>query len=221
MKKALVYYLLSFVFLGLDTAQGQERDYPFQEEIEAFEIADQAKPPKKGGLLFIGSSSVRLWEDLEARFTEKHIVKRGVGGCELADFVDYYMPHIVFPYQASKLFVYAGENDIVNGKSAKEVAGSFKKLYELIRQEQPAVPIYYISIKPSNSRMPWAAAFEEANQRISQLINGMDNVFFVDVYSLTNGANGLPDDGFFLADRLHLNSKGYDKWEAVLKPLLD
>jgi hypothetical protein len=33
--------------------------------------------------------------------------------------------------------------------------------------------------------------------------------------------NGRPDGSIFLSDSLHMNSEGYKRWTAVLKPILE
>jgi hypothetical protein len=81
--------------------------------------------PAKNGILFIGSSSIRKWTDLEQRFSEKPIIRRGVGGCTIEQLVDYYTPYIMYPYHPRKIFIYAGENDIAEGKSGAFVADEF------------------------------------------------------------------------------------------------
>src|SRR5437588_10316695 len=106
--------LLFLFFLAFATGNDvhAQQGFPFANEILAFKHHDSISFPPKNGILFIGSSSIRLWSDLEQRFPDKPIIKRGVGGCELWHIVDYYTPYILFPYQPRKIFIYAGENDI-------------------------------------------------------------------------------------------------------------
>ncbi len=110
---------------------------------------DSLKFPPQNGTLFIGSSSIRLWTDLEQRFAGKPIIKRGVGGSQLWQLVDYYTPYILFPYHPRKIFIYEGDNDIAAGKDAKFVFDEFQKLWVMIHQQLPGAAIYYMSIKPS------------------------------------------------------------------------
>lgn len=217
MKRLLT--ICGFLLLGAITyAYAQQKEnYPFEKEIIAFKEQDAAKAPEKNGILFIGSSSIRLWEDLEKRFSDKPIIKRGVGGCELSHFVDYYMDAIVYPYNARQIFIYAGENDIANGKRPKEVADNFKRLWEMIREKQPNVPIFYLSIKPSSSRIDLQSRFERTNLRIKKFLRGKANSTYIDLAAVVKGPDGKPNDTLFEADRLHLNKRGYDRWEAVLR----
>lgn len=200
-------------------AQQKER-YPFENEIIAYKHADISNRPAKGGILFVGSSSIRKWTDLGNRFAGKPIISRGVGGCQLSQITDLYMDSIVYPYQAKTIFVYAGDNDLASGQTADEVVASFEKFWNLVNSRQPKTRIYWMSIKYSGSRMQLQPAMEEVNLRIKKFLEGKKNGTYVDLATVLLGPDGTPDDTLFEKDRLHLNAKGYDKWEAVLKPYL-
>jgi hypothetical protein len=109
-----------------------------------FKHQDTLNFPKPGGFLFIGSSSIRLWADLEQRFSAAPIIKRGVGGSELSQWVAYYAPDLIYPYKPAKIYVYAGDNDIAAGKPAKNVAADFAKLWGMIQRTAIVGPICYI-----------------------------------------------------------------------------
>lgn len=198
----------------------QQESFPFENEIIAFREQDKRVVPVLGETLFIGSSSIRMWDDLEERFPTIPIIKRGVGGCELSHFVAFYMDSIVYPYKAERVFIYAGENDIVNGKSAKDVAKNFKAIWKFLIKDNPDVSIYFLAIKPSGSRMQWTDTFMDANRRIATFLRNKKQGTYIDVASVVLDAGGIPDDDLFLEDRLHLNPKGYDRWEEVLRPYL-
>src|SRR5882757_10245836 len=125
MKAKLIFLFLT---LCIGSQLHAQTGFPFDNEIRDFRHQDSLKFPPKGGILFIGSSSIRKWTDLEQRFSDKPIIRRGVGGCTLEQLVDYYTPYILFPYQPKKIFVYAGENDIASDKSGAFVAAEFTKL---------------------------------------------------------------------------------------------
>src|SRR5260221_803749 len=134
--KLLFLFFLAFAIGNKVYAQ---QGFPFADEIRAFKHQDSISFPPKNGILFIGSSSIRLWSDLEQRFPGKPIIKRGVGGCELWQLVDYYTPYILFPYKPRKVFIYAGENDIAAGKNAAFVMEKFQQLCKMIHLKFPAV----------------------------------------------------------------------------------
>jgi len=218
MKKLCLFFLC----LAMGAQVYAQQGFPFANEIAAFKHQDSIRFPPKDGILFIGSSSIRLWTDLEQRFPGKPIIRRGVGGSELWQLVDYYTPYILFPYHPRKIFIYAGENDIAGGKNADFVFDEFKKLYAMIRKQLPEAKIYYLSIKMSPSREKYFKEVAVANNSIEKFLAGKPNSTFVDVNaSILKMSTALPDSSLFKSDYLHLNSKGYDKWQVVLEPFVD
>jgi hypothetical protein len=212
---------LLFLFLAFGAAEKlhAQQGFPFDNEIREFKHQDSIRFPAKNSILFIGSSSIRLWDDLEQRFAGKPIIKRGVGGCELWQLVDYYTPYILFPYHPRKIFIYAGENDIAAGKSSKFVFDEFQKLYEMIGRKLPGASIYFMAIKPSPSRAKYYSEVAKANELIKNYLANKPNSAFIDLVSVLLKENtSMPDSSLFRADYLHLNSKGYDRWQQVLEP---
>ncbi|PAW95487.1 hypothetical protein CKK33_19060 [Mucilaginibacter sp. MD40] len=217
MKKLILLFVLALASLGAYAQKG----FPFDNEIRDFKHEDSLKFPPKNGILFIGSSSIRKWTDLEQRFADKPIIRRGVGGCTIEQLVNYYMPYIMYPYHPRKIFIYAGENDIAAGKSGEFTAREFYQLWAMIKQNLPNAEIYYLSIKQSPSRAKFLPEVLRANSLIKAFIKGKRKTHFVDVTTVILDPNTQkPDASLFESDMLHLNSKGYDKWQAVLTPLV-
>src|SRR3954462_2033114 len=117
-------------------AAGQARTAPFEKEIEAFEAADKTNPPPKNAILFIGSSSIRMWKDLAKDFPEFQVINRGFGGSEISDSV-HYADRIVLPYHPRQIIMYAGGNDIHGGKSPEQVFSDFKAFVGAVRKALP------------------------------------------------------------------------------------
>src|SRR5579872_3698767 len=107
-----IKFLLFFLLIGFGAKTFAQSGFPFDNEIRAFKHQDSLRFPEPGGILFIGSSSIRKWDDLQQRFPDRNIIRRGVGGCELSQLVKYYTRYILFPYRPAKIFIYAGENDL-------------------------------------------------------------------------------------------------------------
>ncbi len=216
MKIKLFLFFLSVAF---STRLFAQQGFPFDNEIREFKHQDSIRFPPKNGILFIGSSSIRKWTDLEQRFAGKPIIRRGVGGCELWQIVDYYMPYILFPYHPRKIFIYAGENDVAGGKSGTFVFAEFNKQLAMIEKQLPRAKVYFMSIKPSPSRAKHFGEVAKANALIKNYVAGKPNCTFIDVSSvILKDHSAVPDSSLFLSDYLHLNSKGYDKWQKVLEP---
>lgn len=214
--------ILLFIGIAISAHVFAQQGFPFANEIRAFKHQDSISFPPRDGILFIGSSSIRLWGDLEQRFPGKPIIKRGVGGCELWQLVDYYTPYILFPYHPRKIFIYAGENDIAAGKSGQFVFEEFEKLYEMIRKQLPDAGIYFLSAKMSPSRVKGFGEVAIANNLVKNFLAGKHNSTFIDVNTVIfKPGTSRPDSSLFRGDYLHLNSKGYDKWQQVLEPYVN
>ncbi|WP_295794545.1 GDSL-type esterase/lipase family protein [Mucilaginibacter sp.] len=214
--------ILLFLLVCIGSQLHAQAGFPFDNEIRDFKHQDSLKFPPKNGILFIGSSSIRKWTDLEQRFSNEPIIRRGVGGCELWQIVDYYTPYILFPYQPRKIFIYAGENDIAAGKTGKFVFEEFQKLWEMINKKLSKATIYFMSVKPSPSRVKFIGEVNIANGLIRSYLKNKKNSIFIDVSTVLYAPGStMVDNSLFEGDLLHLNSKGYDKWQKVLEPFVN
>ncbi|MGI4751246.1 MAG: GDSL-type esterase/lipase family protein [Janthinobacterium lividum] len=220
MKKCLLFLIL---FLSVNfwcrNVSAQQKA-PFYEEIQAFKKYDSLNPPPKNGVLFIGSSSLRKWTDLEKTFADYHAVNRGFGGSTLSDAI-YYEHDLVDPYQPKQIVIYSGENDIAEGNvSAQMVLDRFKTLFGLIRQKQPLVPVAFISIKPSPSRAKFQPIVIESNELIKKFLQKERKTVFINVYRkmLTKDQQMRPE--LFGPDMLHMNAQGYQIWTKAIQPHL-
>ncbi|RCH54249.1 hypothetical protein DJ568_13195 [Mucilaginibacter hurinus] len=212
--KYLIILVLSAFLLPAKAQTG----FPFDKDVRHFKRLDSLNSPKPGGILFIGSSSITLWDDLEERFKDKPIIKRGLGGSQLTHWVQYYMPYVVYPYQPKKIFIYAGENDLGMGRTPQQVADDFKKFWEMVNAKLPNTKIYYLTMKPSPLRHKLINDVNLGNSLIKAFIDTKPNTKYIDVASiLLKKETMFPDSSLFKPDYLHLNSKGYDRWQKVLK----
>ena len=195
--------------------------FPFANEVKQFQHQDSLNFPKPGAALFIGSSSIRRWADMEQRFAGVPIINRGLGGTEIGQWVSYYVPYMVTPYNPGKIFIYVGDNDLAKGKSAQYVADQFGLLWQMIREKLPDAEIYFLAIKKSPARVNAYNNVVIANNMIKAFIATKTNTQFIDTATpILKVGTALPDSALFVQDMIHFNSKGYDKWETVLKPHL-
>ncbi|MES2060366.1 MAG: GDSL-type esterase/lipase family protein [Bacteroidota bacterium] len=215
--KLLLFFVLATAGITARAQQG----FPFDNEIRDFKHQDSISMPAKNGILFIGSSSIRMWTDLEQRFSDKPIIRRGVGGSTIEQLVDYFTPYIMYPYHPQKIFIYAGDNDIAAGKTGEFTAREFYKLWAMIRQNLPKAEIYFMAIKLSPSRGKYFPEFRKANTLIQDFIKTRKGTYYVDVSkALFIPGTHQSDTTLFKSDMLHLNGKGYDKWQAALQPFV-
>ncbi len=192
---------------------------PYEKEILAFEAADKKKFPAPGGVLFIGSSSIRLWRSLDTDFPGFNPINRGFGGSQISDSVEF-APRIATIYAPSKIIFYAGTNDIQAGKSAPQVFEDWRKFVAAVRPRLPATPITFLSIVESPSREKNVATVRAANALIKSWNATQPNLDFIDVSTPLRGADGQMRLELFQSDRLHLTAAGYAIWREVLLPYL-
>jgi lysophospholipase L1-like esterase len=192
---------------------------PFEAEIRAFEAMDKTNPPARDAILFTGSSSIRKWTTLARDFNTHKVINRGFGGSQISDST-YYADRIVFPYQPRKIVFFSGSNDIAAGKTAEQVFDDFKAFVQKVRGALPKVEIDFISITTSPLRWHQVEQVKKANGLISSWISTQDHLTFINVFPATLAEDGHPKPELFLADRLHMNARGYAIWTSIIEPYL-
>ncbi|MDQ4121881.1 MAG: SGNH/GDSL hydrolase family protein [Acidobacteriota bacterium] len=218
MKKSFLLLVLLISLQIIPFAQNDyKRTHLWEKEIKAFNDLDKKDFPKKNGVLFVGSSSIRGWRTINQDFPDFRTVNRGFGGSHLED-VNFYAEQIVFPYKPKLIVLYAGENDLVAGKSIEQVFSDFKKFVSLVRQKTPRTRIIFVSLKPSLSRWEFTSKFKELNSLVKAETEKDKRLLYVDVWSPMLDVDGNPKKDIFLADKLHMNAKGYEIWRETLYP---
>jgi lysophospholipase L1-like esterase len=215
-KRCLVFAILLIWFKGV---QAQTLP-PFWEEIKAFKAADKEHFPPGQAILFTGSSSIRMWQNLQEMFPGYSVINRGFGGSQLPDLYRY-APSIIYPYHPKEIVIYSGENDIATGTvSAEMVLSRFDQVFRLIRSNLPDIPVVFISIKPAPSRIQYKSIVVAANKLIKDYLQDKPKTYFVDIYSSMVNENGDPRPELFIEDDLHMNQQGYAIWQKALQPYL-
>jgi lysophospholipase L1-like esterase len=184
----------------------------------AFAADDEAHPHPAGGVLFVGSSSIRLWSDLERQFNDLPVViKRGFGGSQLSDCVRN-LSRLVLRYRPHTVLVYAGDNDLAAGSSPNEVMRRFTAFVDGVHRELPDTRIFYISIKPSPARIALLPQIRQTNALIRDYADREGEVDYIDVFTPMLDGSGRPRPELFRGDALHLNADGYALWKKVIAP---
>ena len=192
----------------------------FESEIRAFESRDRDAPPPPGAVLFVGSSTIRMWCTLDRDFPELKVVNRGFGGSEMSDLL-YYTERVVLPYRPRTIVLYEGDNDLAAGKTPAEVRELFRRFTALVRGRLPDARLVYVSIKPSVAREKLLDATRAANAMLREDAARDAHLAYVDLFTPMLGRDGRPRAALFGGDGLHMNSEGYALWRRTLKPLLD
>ncbi len=226
---AFVPAVLASVFLAL-TAPSQAQTPPvgspaatasakWEKDIAAFEARDKTNAPPKNAILFIGSSSIRLWKTLVQDLPGHQVINRGFGGSQIIDSVAF-AERIVLPYEPKLIVVYAGGNDINAKKSPEQVLADFKTFVGKVRAKLPKTRIAFISIAGNPARWTQIESVRAANKLVADFCKSGDNLDYIDTHSQMLGADGQPLPDIFVADRLHMNEKGYAIWKRVVTPHL-
>ncbi|NQT03820.1 MAG: hypothetical protein HQ580_17465 [Planctomycetes bacterium] len=201
-----------------DSKTAKPENNRWETTIQSFEEWDSKNSFPPDAVLFVGSSSIRLWATRDY-FTEFPVINRGFGGCHISD-VNYFARRIVLPYKPKVIVFYAGDNDIAGRKTPQRVFDDYRKFVNLVHKELAATRIIFVGIKPSLSRWSLWPLMKEANLMIKEFSDKDKRLFIFDSSAPLLGSNGKPNERLFLKDNLHLNSKGYDAWTRMLKPVI-
>jgi lysophospholipase L1-like esterase len=177
---------------------------PFEKEIVAYEKQDSLAMPAKGQILFIGSSSFRLWKTFTRDMQDlPPSINRGFGGSTLADAL-YYFDRMVVKYQPKWVFMYEGDNDLAKGKTPQVIAAEYDEFKARLAKQVPGAKLVFVSARPSLAR----TALLEKQRELNGLIKAKSD-YFIDMQTPFFLPDGSLMQDIFVADRLHLNEKGY------------
>lgn len=218
----MILLIITLCSLSISNAQTEPAENNqaarWEETTRTFEDWDKKNSFPPNAVLFVGSSSIRLWPTREC-FGQFDVINRGFGGSQISDVV-YFAERIVLPYKPKVIVFYAGDNDIAGGKTAEQVFDDYKKFINLVQKQLPRTKIIFISIKPSGSRWSLWNVMKQANKMIEDFSQKDDRLYYFDSAAPLLNNDGRPNDELFLRDRLHLNDKGYEIWTKLLTPVI-
>ncbi|MEP7142298.1 MAG: GDSL-type esterase/lipase family protein, partial [Ferruginibacter sp.] len=171
-------------------------------------------------LVFYGSSSIRLWETLEEDFKEYAPLNLGFGGSTLAACV-WFFERVFSNINPRCIIVYAGDNDLGDGRSPEEVFLFFNELIHLVHHQFGEIPLGFISIKPSISRWDIVDKIRHTNRLIEAGIKKTGgNLSYIDIYDKMTDKTSYPKREFLDPDGLHISEKGYQLWKEIISNYL-
>lgn len=203
--------------LALAAPPNADPVFPFAREVEAFAKANAGHPLAPDATLFLGSSSIRLW-DTASSFPDLMTSNRGFGGASTPHVLHYY-DRLRPPGKPRAIVVYVGENDLAGGATPDKVAKDMLTLLKRLRSDYAGASIACLSLKPSPLRWTLWPKMTAVNQA---LIGASRSAKFdyLDVGSLLLAPDGLPDASLFRADGLHMNARGYERWTRTIRAWL-
>lgn len=194
----------------------------WEAEISKLEQQDRSHADPEDAILFIGSSSIRRWTDLEADMSPRKSINRGYGGAKFSDLA-VYIERIVNPHQFKALVIFVG-NDIVGNpddKSPDDVARLFKYIVDQVRKTHPTQPIFLISVTPTPSRFKVWPEIRKANAAMEKICESGKSLHFIATEKFYLDEAGKPIEKYFVEDQLHQNREGYQVWSRIVKEHLD
>ncbi|MEO9513855.1 MAG: GDSL-type esterase/lipase family protein [Flavobacteriaceae bacterium] len=209
MKHVLLLFLLT---MGLNA----QNNLPFANEVkEIQERVDSTWVSSEETIIFTGSSSIRMWHDLQKRFPNVQIANTGFGGSQAKDLA-LYQNELILNYAPKKVFIYEGDNDINAKQRPKVIIQTLEEILDNLHQKIPNLEVVLISAKPSISRWHLRGKYRRFNKKLNTLALKRDKVSYTNVWNIMLSGRKLRKD-LFIEDGLHMNSKGYDLWYQVLK----
>ncbi len=193
----------------------------FAGEIARFEANDRDHAPPEDPIVFVGSSSIRLWDSLQKDMAPFPVLNRGFGGSQLSHVL-YNIDRVVLRYRPRAVVLYAGDNDLDRrtGKTADDVVRDFRIFVSRVQASVPNARIYYLSIKPSRLRWSDWPEQEKANARIASICAGDARLGYIDIATPMLAAGQPPARDLYGFDGLHPSAKAYAIWTSMIKPRL-
>jgi lysophospholipase L1-like esterase len=193
--------------------------HAFENEIRNFERQDSISMPAKGQILFIGSSSFRIWKTFATDLAGIQAINRGFGGSTMTDAL-YYFDRMVVKYAPRTVVVYEGDNDLNQGKSPEEVAKDYEEFSMRLKKALPKTTLVYLAVRPSLSRIALVEKQKKFNAWVENYCKSQKARFYLDMHSPFYLPDGTVMPDIFIADRLHLNEKGYLIFSAKIREFI-
>jgi hypothetical protein len=190
----------------------------WETDIQALEKLDSQQIDPPHAVLFVGSSSIRLWKDIAEDMAPWPSIRRGYGGARFSDLA-VFIDRLVNPHQYDALAIFVA-NDITGGeqdKTPQEVLRLVKYIVDRARVKHAEQPIFLIAITPTGSRFQVWDQIQKVNALLADYCNSDSRLHFIATADSYLDKTGKPDDSLFVEDRLHLNRDGYRVWARLIK----
>ena len=192
----------------------------YQNDINKYQKENKRLSNRSCDVLFLGSSSINLWDTIYEDFAPLKLIRRSYGGATLRDMI-YNYATIAKGYKPKAIVLYV-ENDLGShkeGVNAVKCFDLFRIFIAKLKKEYPNTPLFVVSLKPSQHK---------ADQLKDQLIvntllelNATEQQYtYIDITKVMYDEEGNLRTDIFKEDNLHMNAEGYKLWTAIIKPLL-
>lgn len=222
--KLTTILFVSFVLFSSFTGQKQKNKpvNKYENDIVAFERLDKTEKYDDNSILFVGSSSIRLWSTLKEDLAPYPVIQRGFGGSRTPDVV-LYLKRIAYPHQFSAVVIFVA-NDIAgspNDLAPRETQKNYRQMVKTIRAKYKKQPIFIVEITPSQSRWKYWSKIQQTNALLKELCAKQKNLYFIETAQNFLNEKSEPRNELFRDDHLHLNRDGYLVWGRLIKGELE
>ena len=219
------WLLLGVCSTWADEAQGDAPDPDpkrFASSIKKFVADDAEHPDRRVETVFVGSSSIRLW-DLEKWFPQQGYLNRGFGGSQISD-CNHYIKELALKHKPQNIVFFCGGNDLGgktrSKKSTRQIADDFQQFSKSLWAQVPNCKVFVIAIKPSGRRWPYDADVRDLNKKLAEYCASDKRLTFIDIYPKMLNADGKPNSRLYRKDELHLSEDGYQIWSNMVRDVL-
>ena len=192
----------------------------WRDEIRQLREKSKSYSEKENLIAFYGSSTIRLWENMDEDLKPHQVINLGFGGSSYW-WCDYHFEEVFEFLQPKKMVLYAGDNDLENNTPKDKILGFISSLVDKIGRKYGGIPIIIIGVKPSPVRVQLREKIENLNSSLLSITKQLNHGSYINIYREMLNFDGTVRPELFMEDQLHLNLKGYALWKKVIKDHLD
>lgn len=208
--------------IGVGEAELDPEIAKWEDDVAKLEAEDAKRDDPADGVLFIGSSSIRLWKHIARDMAPYRTIRRGYGGAKFSD-LSHYAKRLIRPHTYRALVIFVG-NDVSgkeNDHSPDQVEAWVKQVLQISRQHQPDAPVLLVEVTPTPARFDAWPEIRELNARLREIALTHQQTYFVATAGHYLDDQAQPREELFVKDRLHQNERGYALWSTLIRRRLD
>ncbi|CAG2111127.1 unnamed protein product [Medioppia subpectinata] len=198
----------------------QPRDAGWLQHHERF-VNQTLAHMKEEQIVFVGDSITEGWggngKAVWAKYyTPRHTFNYGIGG-DRTEHVIYRIQHKEFDGLKPKVTILMIGTNNAASNTVEDIAHGVEETVKELLVKMPETKLILLGVFPRAE--PLGAKVKQVNTIIKKL-NNDKNVFWLDMWSAYESADGHQKTELYVSDKLHLNEKGYEVWQQTMEPLL-
>lgn len=219
--KILLNCMFACLLLAMNApAHGQSKDQArrdnFQKTIDEYSAQREKGEHGNPDVLFVGSSSFRLYIGFEEDYAGLNAVNLGFGGSQLSDVL-YFFDELIEPYNPKQIIVYEGDNDLFAGLTVEEFMNDVKAFVRMVQIRKPGTHISFLAPKPSPVRRDMLDIWQASHKALYDYAIATPHFDFIDISQPMYDLDGELKKEIWKSDSLHMNRKGYEIWAPIIR----